>query len=280
MTPKEPMRTSSQSRTAIFALLLLLVAVPSSAHDRKEVAGMMVVFGAEPEPALTDERQELVWRFRSLESEEPVGDLENLEAVVVHEGTEYGPFQVRGSRREPGTYRTMRIFTTAGDYSVQLTFTKAGASESHEVAFDFRIADRSELSIPRDGDQQEGRTALEVVAAFHAALAAGDGDAALAVMAPEVVILESGGGEKSRDEYASHHLAGDMRFAGASERETLEQRQETFGDTAIVLTWTRTTGTFGERQIDSNGVETMVLNRSGGEWRIVHVHWSSRSNQR
>jgi len=134
------------------------------------------------------------------------------------------------------------------------------------------------LAVGASATAQENMGATDVVAAFHAALEAGDGDAALALMAPEVVILESGGGEKSRDEYASHHLAGDMRFAGASDRETLEQRQETFGDTAVVLTWTRTTGTFGERQIDSNGVETMVLHRADGQWRIVHVHWSSRSN--
>lgn len=276
------MRTHHQPKTAIIAFLLLLMASPSSAHERKEVAGMMVVFGAEPEPAVTEERQELVWRFRLLESEEPVGDLENLEAVVVHDGTEYGPFQVRGSRREPGTYRTVRIFTATGDYSVSLTFTKAGETDSHSVDFDFRIANRNELAIPGDGDgtHKEGMEATEVVAAFHAALAAGDGDAALAYMAPEVVILESGGGEKSRDEYASHHLGGDMRFAAASQRTTLEQRQETFGDTAVVLTWTHTTGSFGDREIDSNGVETMVLNRSNGQWRIVHVHWSSRSNQR
>jgi len=137
-----------------------------------------------------------------------------------------------------------------------------------------------EAEIPRGGTHQEGMEATEVVAAFHAALAAGDGDAALAHLAPEVVILESGGGEKSRDEYASHHLGGGMRFAAASQRETLEQRRETFGDTAVVLTWTRTTGSFGDRQIDSNGVETMVLHRTDAQWHIVHVHWSSRSNQR
>lgn len=127
---------------------------------------------------------------------------------------------------------------------------------------------------------QEAAEATAVVAAFHAALAAGDGDAALAHLAPEVVILESGGSEKSRDEYASHHLGGDMRFAASSTREMLDQRQETYGDTAVVLSWSRTTGSVGDRQIDSNGVETMVLRRAGNTWRIVHIHWSSRSNQR
>ncbi len=263
-------------------LLLLLGAAGAGAamHERKEVAGMMVVFGAEPEPAITEERQELVWRFRSLESEEPVDDLENLEAVVVHGNAEHGPFRVFGSRREPGTYRTMRIFTAAADYSVLLRFSKAGETERHSVDFDFRIGDRQQLAIPGESAPDSGAEAIGVVDAFHAALATGDGDGALANMAPEVVIFESGGAELSRDEYESHHLGGDMRFAGATQRETIDQRHEIFGDTALVLTRSRTTGSVGDRQIDSSGVETMMLRRVGGRWLIVHVHWSSRRNQR
>lgn len=142
------------------------------------------------------------------------------------------------------------------------------------LAVGLLLASASELAA------QEAAEATAVVAAFHAALAAGDGDGALAHLAPEVVILESGGSEKSRDEYASHHLGGDMRFAAASTREMLDQRQETYGDTAVVLSWSRTIGSFGDRQIDSNGVETMVLRRAGNTWHIVHIHWSSRSNQR
>ena len=39
--------------------------VPSAAvaHERKEVAGLMVLFGAEPESALTEEVEFLRWRF-------------------------------------------------------------------------------------------------------------------------------------------------------------------------------------------------------------------------
>ena len=40
-------------------------------HERKEVAGLAVVFGAEPEPALTEEIQFLAWRVNSLATEEP-----------------------------------------------------------------------------------------------------------------------------------------------------------------------------------------------------------------
>ena len=35
-------------------------------HERKEVAGLTVVFGAEPEPALTGELQYLRWRIQTL----------------------------------------------------------------------------------------------------------------------------------------------------------------------------------------------------------------------
>lgn len=123
-------------------------------HERKEVAGMLVVFGAEPEPALTQERQELVWRFRGLESEEAVPGLEELQVVVAYGDNEYGPFAARGSRREPGTYRAMRIFTEAGEYKAALTFNKPGETERHTVHFDFRINDRVEVEIPGSRDSQ------------------------------------------------------------------------------------------------------------------------------
>src|SRR5690606_29848204 len=48
--------------------------------------------------------------------------------------------------------------------------------------------------------------AAEAVDAFHAALRAGDRDAALAVLAEDALIFEAGGAERSRAEYASHHL--------------------------------------------------------------------------
>lgn len=137
--------------------MLLVVAIsltvaagitPAAVHERKEVAGMLVVFGAEPEPALTEEKQDLVWRFRGLESEEPVGDLEDLQVTVMHGEQQYGPFAARGSRQDPGTYRAMRIFTAAGDYKATLSFQKAGETERHAVEFDFHINDRAEFEIP------------------------------------------------------------------------------------------------------------------------------------
>ena len=63
----------------------------------------------------------------------------------------------------------------------------------------------------------EAADAAAAVDAFHVALKAGATAVALALMAPDVMIFEEGGAERSRDEYASHHLGSDAAFAAASE---------------------------------------------------------------
>jgi ketosteroid isomerase-like protein len=115
--------------------------------------------------------------------------------------------------------------------------------------------------------------------AFHAALGSGNRDEALRWLAPEVVIFEGGGAEMSRDEYASHHLGSDMEFSKAVKSEIVDRQSGSSGDVAWVLTRTHTVGRFGDRAVDANGVETMVLRRGAEGWRIVHVHWSSYSRK-
>ena len=44
-------------------VLIAGVGLSISAHERKQVAGLEVVFGAEPEPALNGQLQFLRWRF-------------------------------------------------------------------------------------------------------------------------------------------------------------------------------------------------------------------------
>jgi ketosteroid isomerase-like protein len=123
-------------------------------------------------------------------------------------------------------------------------------------------------------------TPAAAVEGFHAALGAGDRERALSWLDPRVVIFESGGAEMSRDEYASHHLESDMAFAGATQTEVVDRQAQSVGDTAWVMSRARTTGQFRDRPIDADSVETMVLQRDAGQWRIVHIHWSSHSRQR
>lgn len=116
---------------------------------------------------------------------------------------------------------------------------------------------------------------VQVVEAYHAALQAGDSVAALALLADDVRIAESGGLE-TRDEYRSHHLPGDMAFAGAVSRQPGPIHVTVVGDVAWAVSTSRATGTFRERAINSSGAELMVLTRQDGAWRIRAIHWSSR----
>jgi ketosteroid isomerase-like protein len=114
-----------------------------------------------------------------------------------------------------------------------------------------------------------------VVEAFHAALAAGDSASALDLLHPDVLVFEQGAAEDLQ-EYRSHHLAADIRFASQTTRHVIEPRAAIRGDVAIYTARTHTVGRVGSRDIDSNGVETMVLTLTDQGWRILHIHWSSR----
>jgi hypothetical protein len=123
---------------------------PTSAvvHERKIVAGLAVVFGAEPEPALTDEMQFLRWRVTTLADSTPYTDFRDATATVTRDGHQYGPFPVRTVRREPGQYQTQHIFTAAGEYESVLRFRKGDDPTVHSVDFKFQIRDRASLEIP------------------------------------------------------------------------------------------------------------------------------------
>ena len=118
-------------------------------------------------------------------------------------------------------------------------------------------------------------TPVAVVDAFHAALASGDPRTALDLLAEDVLIFESGGVERSRAEYASHHLAADAAFSAAVGRTLVNRSHGEAGNAAWVTSVETVAGTFRGRAINSRTVETMLLGRVAGKWRIVHIHWSS-----
>ena len=116
----------------------------------------------------------------------------------------------------------------------------------------------------------------QVVHCYHAALSAGDSAAALALLAEDAVILESGGVE-SRAEYRSHHLPGDIAFAQAVKSERGPIRVVVRNDVAWAVSTSRTSGQYRDRAINSAGAELMVLSRTAAGWRISAIHWSSRN---
>jgi ketosteroid isomerase-like protein len=131
------------------------------------------------------------------------------------------------------------------------------------------------LTDPAQAQSPDSAAVAGTVSAFHQALAAGDSAAALALLAPDVTILESGGRE-SLAEYRSHHLPGDIQFAQAVPSIRGQLSVTVAGDVAWAVGTSVTTGTIEGRTINSTGAELMVLTRSSGTWRIRAIHWSSR----
>lgn len=123
----------------------------------------------------------------------------------------------------------------------------------------------------------EATEASTIVDAFHAALQAGDTTGALAFLAPDVMIFEGGGAERSREEYASHHLGSDAAFSAATEASVIRRSGWASGDVAWIVSEGRTTGQFNGRAVNLLTTETMVLRRGPDGWRIQHIHWSSRT---
>ena len=91
-----------------------------------------------------------------------------------------------------------------------------------------------------------------------------------------IQIFESGSVESSLAEYASHHMESDMAFMGAMQSELISREVIEGNDLAAVLSRYRLQGNYGQRDIDLLTTETLVLKRLDGQWKVAHVHWSSR----
>ncbi|WP_295754437.1 nuclear transport factor 2 family protein [Undibacterium sp.] len=119
----------------------------------------------------------------------------------------------------------------------------------------------------------------ETLAAFYAALASGDKVRATELLAPDITIYESGYVERSRAEYAEHHMAGDMAFAKTSTQKVLQQSERRDGNLAVIWEETETKATVKDKEVRSLGTSTALLQKIGDNWTIVHVHWSSRKSK-
>lgn len=119
---------------------------------------------------------------------------------------------------------------------------------------------------------------IAVVDAFHSALASGDSVTALAQVSPDVTILENGRVE-TLEQYRSGHLGADMRYARAVDRVRSEISVTVVGDVGWAYSTNVANGRMGDREIDAQGAELMVLVRSGEGWLIEAIHWSSRQRR-
>ena len=113
------------------------------------------------------------------------------------------------------------------------------------------------------------------VTRFHDALTAGDSVRAVATLASDALILESGAIE-TRAEYLGHHLGADMAASKDSKGTRTVVQVRVAGDAAYVVSRTVTPPTGEEGSTGSQMAELMVLERTTTGWKIQAIHWSSR----
>ncbi len=132
---------------------------------------------------------------------------------------------------------------------------------------------------PAAGSTSDSAAVAAVVHRYDAALASGDSATALALLAPDAVVLESGGME-SRAEYRSHHLPADMAYARAVKGVSSPVHVVIEGNAAWASSTSVSQGEYRGKAVNSAGSELMVLTRGAdGAWRIRAIHWSSRARR-
>lgn len=113
------------------------------------------------------------------------------------------------------------------------------------------------------------------VDAFHAALQRGNTRSAASLLADDALIFEEGGAERSKAEYAAHHLPADAAFSKLVHSTVVRRSGGSSGAFAWIASEGRRTGTYKGKPVDRLTTETMLLRRVGRTWKIVHIHWSS-----
>jgi len=114
----------------------------------------------------------------------------------------------------------------------------------------------------------------KVVMQFHQALQGGDKSKARGFLADDVIIYEGGRVERSADDYANHHMLADMKYLAQLKVEILEHEVREVGETAYSISKTKLTGEFQGKDVKSEGMESMILMKKNGKWKIAHIHWS------
>jgi ketosteroid isomerase-like protein len=134
------------------------------------------------------------------------------------------------------------------------------------------------LWLPACGSTRPPHSDAEVAAvleSFYGAIKRGDATAAMSVIAPDALFIESGRLE-TRAQYEKNHLPSDIDF----EKQVTGKRDPlriTFKDDAAwVIATTNYDGKFEGAPVSFVSAQLMVLTRDEGTWKIRSIHWSSR----
>lgn len=131
------------------------------------------------------------------------------------------------------------------------------------------------LAVIGAGPAQAAKSASETLDAFHKALRENRPDAVLALLAKDAVVYEQGFAESTRDEWVRKQLGPAIAFARDTDRRVLSRHTGSAGDLVWIASTTQTIIDAASRKVVLDGAETAVLRREGGDWSIVHLHWSA-----
>lgn len=116
---------------------------------------------------------------------------------------------------------------------------------------------------------------IAVLESFYGAMKTGDTAAAMRLLAPDAMFVESGRLE-TRAEYEKNHLPADIQFERQVSGVRGPMRVTFHGDTAWVIVTTDYEGTFDGSPVNFVSAQLAVLTRDSGAWMIRSIHWSSR----
>src|SRR5215203_5332333 len=96
------------------------------------------------------------------------------------------------------------------------------------------LAHGNPVAAERSGISASARSAAAAVDAFHDALRRRDPGSAAALLSDEALIFEEGGAERTKAEYAAHHLPADAAFSHDTASTLTHRLGSSSGDVAWI----------------------------------------------
>lgn len=167
----------------------------------------------------------------------------------------------------------LRNFGFAFVLAVATSTTWAHGNEQHRPS---EVEPGRETASAIQSIAPESADAVATLERFSTALSAGDLDAAGAELDANVLILESGGAERTRDEYLGGHAKHDAEFLKRAHLTLKRRVARASGDLVWVGSESEIHTSRDGKMLMISSTETAVLRKSTYGWKIVHLHWSSR----
>lgn len=117
--------------------------------------------------------------------------------------------------------------------------------------------------------------AVAVVEDFSQALEAVDFKRVGALLTDDVLILESGGAGRSREEYPGHHAISDAALLKGAHRAFRHRTARVEGNIGGIGSESELHAGKDGQSMTVLSTETVVLRRTGAGWRIARIHCSS-----